>query len=168
VLVGERSAVAERAKQLCQQAWAFDVNERADLAIATIEGGPEQQTWENVGRALHAASQVVAGEGAIVVCCDLALPPGPSLQRLAADQTSEEALNELRADHFPDTLTAAQFVDMTENFRVYLRSRLDSDVVESLGIAYVSCDEEITRLSSRHNKCALIGNAHFAVPCPTA
>ena len=164
VLVGERAKVAELGRQLCGQAWAFDIPQRAELVIATIEGGPEQQTWENVGCALHAASQAVEHGGAIVICCDLAEGPGPSVQRLAADGTSDETMRDIRRDQFADTLTASQLGRLNENYRLYLRSRLNEDVVESLGMGHVACDEDLLRLASRHRNYIVLGNAQFAMP----
>jgi len=166
VLVGESNTVSNEGRRLCEQAWTFDVPERAELVIATVEGGREQQTWGNVGRALHAAARSATADGAIVICCDLDSPPGPSMQRLAADGTSEAAMRAIRRDRYADTLTAAEFWRTLETNRVYLRSRLDAEVTESLGLAHVANDEELQRLTAQHGRCAFIGNAQFAVPRP--
>src|SRR5204862_2307180 len=52
VLAGESHAVTKRGKSLCTAAWKFKVPRRASLVVAGVEGGPEQQTWENFARAL--------------------------------------------------------------------------------------------------------------------
>lgn len=165
VLAGERGAVVQRGRELCEQVWSFNVPERASLVIATVEGGSEQQSWENFARALHAASQAVADDGAIAVCMELEDLPGPALQRLAA--ADDESLRDLRRDRTSDAIAAAQLQRILETNQVYLLSRLQADVVESLGLAHVSSAEEISRLSSRHRSCILLGNAQFAAPRAT-
>jgi hypothetical protein len=84
VLAGEASSVAERGQQLCRSAWQRAVPARANLVVAAIEGGPQHQSWENVGRALYAASRVATGDGDIVICSDLCRAPGPLLRKAAA------------------------------------------------------------------------------------
>lgn len=164
VLAGERRTVAQQGSALCQQAWSFPLPERADLVIATLEGGREQQTWENFARALFAASRAVTEDGAIAICSELTQPPGPALQKLIGELTSEEAIRQIRRDETSDALTASALWHVLETNRVYLLSRLDPDVVESMGMAHVSDGEEIARLSSRHHRCILLGSAQHAVP----
>ncbi len=50
VLAGDRDAVLGEGGRLCEEAWSYDVPNRAMLVVATIEGGAAQQSWENVGR----------------------------------------------------------------------------------------------------------------------
>jgi nickel-dependent lactate racemase len=164
VLAGEREAVARRGEQLSGQAWGFEVPQRANLVIATIEGGSQQQTWDAVARAIFAASQAVADDGSIAICTELDAAPGPSLQRLAGERSTTATLKRIRRDRTPDALAAAELCRVLENHRVYLLSQLEEDIVESLGMAHVASGEEISRLSTRHDSCILIGNAQHAAP----
>ncbi|MCA9269007.1 MAG: hypothetical protein KDA41_11080, partial [Planctomycetales bacterium] len=164
VLAGERNAVAARGGQLCEAAWAFDVERRASLVVASVAGGSEQQTWDNFARALHAARQLALPGGAIALCTELATAPGAALQRLAAGDTFDEALSELRRDRTADALPAAELRRALESHHVFLLSRLDADFVESLGVAPVESAEDIARLSTRHESCILLGAAQFAAP----
>ena len=52
VLAGESDAVRRRARELYHAAWSWPVARQVSLVVAAIEGGADQQTWENVGRAL--------------------------------------------------------------------------------------------------------------------
>jgi hypothetical protein len=47
---------------------------------------------------------------------------------------------------------------------VYLLSRLNADVVESLGMGYVTDMDDIFRLAKRHASCTYLANAQHAVP----
>lgn len=166
VLAGDANSVASRGQAICRDAWQFSVPHRAGLVVATIEGGPQQQTWENFARALFAASRVVRDEGAIVLCTALACRPGPSLQRLLATDDVEAVLREIRRDRTDDALPASLLIEARRRTRVYLLSELDGEVVEDLGVGYVAQDDEIQRLAQQHDSCILLANAHRALPAP--
>ena len=160
---GENAAVAKHSRQICRAAWQFSAPSRADLVVTAIEGGLEQQTWANFARALAAAEPAVLPGGAIAVCCELETPPGPALQHVAGADSPEDALRDILGAHVSDGLVAAQLLDTLENHRVYLLSRLDPGVVESLGIAPMSQAADVRRLVARHETCILLANAQQAL-----
>ena len=104
VLAGDGAAVERRGRELCEAAWRFEVPAPAGLVVATIAGGSATQTWENVGRALAAASRVRAAGGAIVIGCELAAAPGPAIRRLAGADELEIAARDLDEGHPADAL----------------------------------------------------------------
>jgi nickel-dependent lactate racemase len=163
VLAGESRAVTARGKKLCSAAWRFKVPRRASLVVASIEGGPEQQTWENFARALFAATQVVSEDGAIVICTELKCQPGPALRRLAALETAADPLREILRDRTADAVSASLLVEAREKARVYLLSGLGEDVVEDLGLGHVAAAEQVSRLSRQHESCILLAGAQHAV-----
>ena len=67
IVAGTADSVERRGAMLCKAAWEYEVPHRAPLVVAAIEGPDEQQTWENVGRAIAAASRVVADDGTIAL-----------------------------------------------------------------------------------------------------
>ena len=79
VLAGLGPSVAEQGRQLCADAWSHKIPKRAGLVVASIEGGREEQTWDNFARALFAALAAVSDDGAIVLCTDLRCELGPAL-----------------------------------------------------------------------------------------
>ena len=79
VVAGEPHAVAKRAKQFYREQWAFRSPQRASLVIATVTGGSQAQTWQNVGRALATAKRLATEDGAVAICSNLEQPPGESL-----------------------------------------------------------------------------------------
>lgn len=193
VLAGEASAVARAAQQVCHAAWQRTVPGRADLVVAAIDGGPQHQTWENVGRALYAASRVVSDEGDIVICCDLRRLPGVVLRKATAAYLpdfdhvySSEGGHEYESDEYdgddddyaadaesPDheaasemdeSLSACMLSELLERNRVYLLSGLNEDVVTDLGMAYVEQPADVARLASRHDSCILLASAQYAIP----
>ena len=163
VLAGDGRAVAQRGRELCERVWRFQSPRRANLVVATIEGGPEQQTWDNVGRALFTASQAVADGGAIVLCTNLNVRPGPALQRLMGAVDLDSLMHDLRRERSSDATTATLLAETRERVQVYLLSELDSEAVEDLGVGFVGDAEEVERLSRQYASCILLGNAHHAV-----
>jgi nickel-dependent lactate racemase len=163
VLAGESHAVTARGQELCSAVWRFTVPRRASLVVAGIEGGPEQQTWENFARALFAASQVVSDEGAIVICSELKCQPGPALRRLSTWDESDLARRNVLRERSADAISASLLVEARERARVYLLSGLEEETVEELGLGHVSAAQEVARLSRQHKSCILLASAQHAV-----
>jgi nickel-dependent lactate racemase len=159
VLAGESEAVRRQGEALHHAAWDWPVKRLADLVVAAIEGGPGQQTWDNFGRALHAAGRFVDDDGVIAVCCDLSASPGPAMRHLACESSREAALRHVAKERPVDALAAAQLVHTLERNRVYLLSRLDAAVVEDLDMIPIDGPEELTRLVRQHASCILLSNA---------
>ena len=163
VLAGDAQVLEPQGRSLCDQIWRFTVPRRASLVVATLPGGRQQQSWTNVVRGLDAARRIVQENGTIAVCCDLRSKPGPSLKRVARADSLDAARCAVQRDPTYDALPAVQLIRALQHARVYLLSRLEEDVVESLGLAYVACPEEVTRLATHHDSCILLQNAHRAV-----
>ncbi|HKD37668.1 MAG TPA: lactate racemase domain-containing protein, partial [Pirellulales bacterium] len=164
ILAGNGEAVGLRSAELCRSAWAFEVSRRADLVVAAIEGGPEQQTWDNFGRAIAAASRAVADDGAIAICTDLAAPPGPALEWIGRSRDLSDAMRHIRRVHSADASAAHELGQALKRVRVYLLSKLDDSVVEEIGMAPIAAAAEVGRLAQRHSSYIVLGNAQFAAP----
>jgi nickel-dependent lactate racemase len=162
VLAGQSESVAQRGAEAYRGAWGGTVARPASLAVAAIGGGPSQQTWENLGRALAAAQAVVEDGGAIAVCCELQVAPGPAVQRMAGARSREGALRRIERELPPDALAAAQLAAALENGSVYLLSRLDPALCERLDVIPIGV-EELRRLARRHASCVLLANAPNAI-----
>jgi nickel-dependent lactate racemase len=163
VLAGEVGEVRRRGQELYETAWRGSVPRRASLVVAAIEGGSDQQTWENVGRALAAAGRLVEDDGAIAICSELDSEPGPAVTQLCSAAGREDALRKIRRSHPPDALPAAQLLEALDRSQVYLLSRLDETLVEDLEIAPIVEADELVRLTQRHASCILLSNAPHAV-----
>jgi nickel-dependent lactate racemase len=161
VLAGQPEAVRQRGRELYRTAWKCAVPQKASLVVATIEGGVAGQTWDNVGRALSAASRVVEDGGAIAVCCELAEAPGPAINCLAELDSREEALRQIRKAWPGDALAAIQLAKAADRSSVYLLSNLDESLLEKLEIARVGGADELARLVRRHQSCILLSNAPY-------
>lgn len=168
VVAGEVDAVESHCRQLCELLWTFSVPHRAELVIATVPGGREQQSWTNFARALAAAQRIVEDDGVIAICSDLSQKAGPSLRRITRAPSLEAAEKAVARDKTADALAAAQLVRSLQRTQVFLLSRLDEDAVQSLGLAYIESPAEVARLAARHTSCVLLENAQHAVPSVAA
>ncbi|MGD9645181.1 MAG: lactate racemase domain-containing protein [Pirellulales bacterium] len=163
VLAGNLSSVAQQGQAACDAAWSHSVRQRASLVVAAVEGPPQQQTWENVGRALAAAASVVADQGAIAVCCELTDEPGPAVQKIAGADNPRQTVRRLRQNRPADLIPALQLAEALERAKVYLLSRLDDETVEELGLAPVEDADDIGRLAKRHASCIVLESAQRTI-----
>jgi nickel-dependent lactate racemase len=164
VLAGEPTVVAQAATEKYRQIWSCPLWSRSDLVIATITGLEDEQSWDDLARALAAAQCAVEPGGAIAICSHLTELPGPSLGRLIGSSDYIELERELRGDHFADTRTALKLCRALEQGTVYLHSGLADQVVESLGLAPISSETELSRLVESYHCPIVLEDAHRLLP----
>ncbi len=158
VLAGDPRSVLQRGTRLCDEAWSFEVPQRASLVVATIEG-PDDQTWDSVGRALAAAAATVSAEGAVALCTELAERPGAGLQQVIGADNLDDVLDEVAQHPAADALVAAQLVHALQRGRVYLISRLDDELVEELGMSPLAASR-LSAVAARYDSCIVLTNSH--------
>jgi nickel-dependent lactate racemase len=163
VIAGEPHAVYARAQQLCREQWAFTCAQRASLVIATVTGGSQAQTWNNIGRALVAAERVVAEDGAVAICCNLDQPPGESLGRLIGTSDLASTERRLLRDHADDSWTAWLLARALQRGPVYFLSQLDAETVEDMGLAPMADIAELSRLASHHDTVIVLPDSQHAI-----
>ena len=164
ILAGEPLAVVKAASTKYREIWSRNVDSRGNLVVATLAGEAAEQSWRNFGRALEAAERVLEPDGAIVVCSELAQPPGPSLQRLMGNESCQASEREIMRDRFADSWPALLLCRALQRGTIYLRSQLPAEVVESLGVAPIQTDEEIKRLVKAHDRCVVLDDAARLLP----
>ncbi|MFK8111954.1 MAG: hypothetical protein AB8B91_07115 [Rubripirellula sp.] len=146
----------------------------APLVIASLDGNQQQQTWANAARAVAAASRFVQTEGTIVLWSEIDEPPVGRLFALAEeatpieseeDQTESDSASLTEDEDFPawdeDTSTAITLARIAAENRLLIHSRLDPDVIETMGLGSVSSGEELTRLSQSFEACGVLRAAQF-------
>ncbi len=163
VLVGDADVIEGHAQTACNAAWRVAAPTRSDLVVAAISGGKSQQTWSNLARTIRAAVGLVETDGTIAICTDINARPGSALRRIAGAESLEAAARAIKKDSSPDALVASEIINSLLKAKVYLFSGLDEQFVEDLGLGYISHPDEIVRLVSRHETCAVIENAQRVV-----
>ncbi len=137
-------------------------NPTPDLVIACVDGDEQQQTWDNVARAVAAAQKRVRPGGVVAVCSTLADSPGPALRRLKSDLNPERTLQKLRQDQHADALMAAVLLKCRGEGRVLLQTELASETVEDLGFGVIDGLDGLARLIRQSGNCAIMNSAQFS------
>lgn len=164
VLAGDPAVVAEASSARASELWERPQVEPGDLVVAAISGDDREQTWTNLARALQAAELAIEDGGVVVVYSELAeLPPGP-FELLYEAVDFAEVARELAHDVHADAQAAIILARALERGPVYLRSQLPADVVESLGMAPIESDDQLSRLAAGRRRCVLIEQAQRLVP----
>lgn len=165
VVAGEPGHVAHAANSWCERIWQVAVPERANLVVTSLGGGPEEQTWVNVARAIHSARRVSdATAGAIVLCTEVEHAPSPVLRTAADAQESEAERQALARRSGDEAAQAWELCQALERGPVYFMGRLPESTVEELGMAPLADFEELTRLVSRSGTCLVLNDGHHTVP----
>jgi len=162
VLAGDCDSVAVQADRQFDRAWNAPITQKADLTIGAMSG--HKQSWENLVRAIHTASQAVDEGGAIAICCDLNAPPTAAFQMLASGEDPETQLRRIQTERPQDGLFAVLLLETLERHAIYLLSGLDTNVVEALGMTAVRSPEELTRLCQQHESVVILENAQIVMP----
>lgn len=164
VVSGDMDSVIEYGRDLSNRVWECVVDGEASAVIAAIEGGPDQQTWENVGRAVDAASRIARENGAIVICSELSDPPGPAMAELIGASDPDSVARAIVKRPSYDAESASHVLQAMQRCHVYLLSQLDAGLVEEMGFVPVGDVHEVHNLCQRHGPCILLANAQHMRP----
>jgi hypothetical protein len=159
VVAGEPEQVVAEAGAASRRAWRTPLVEAADVVLAVVSGGADQQTWDSIGRALEAADRLVTPGGVIAVWSEVAEPVAGELARLAEGEDPDELGTQLAAESGDSALAAWRVLQAVERGPVFLHSRLEADEVESIGLAPVASADEMLRLLGRFDRCTVLSEA---------
>ena len=162
VWAGLPESVFRAGLECLEASWRVELDQRSDIVVASIESDAGGHGWEQVGRALAVARNLVTHEGRILLLTDLDETPGDGLKLIRGAEAPSEALSPLKSLAPPDLVPATQCVEATDWARVYLLSQLDSDLVEDLFITPLEHPDEVTRLLEQPGQCVIVENAQHA------
>ena len=163
ILAGDPSAVSAAAQLACGNIWSSEYPNTASLVVAIVGGDVREQTWDNVARAFAAAAKVAGDQGAVAIVCNIDLPLGKSLGRLLRSDDRDAVARKLVGDSSDDNWCAWELLQALDRGPVYLLSRLDSEIVEELGVAPIADKEELARLIGRSTSCIVLEDAQHVV-----
>lgn len=149
-------AELESAIKSSTAAWARERTSPAQLVLAELSGGAEQQNWDAAARAVRTASEVTASEGIVVLLTDLVLSENDRRAKRRAESSKGKRSQEVESG-------IAIFLKALEDCRgsrgIFLRSRLSEEDTEELGMGYLSKPAELDRLLEKHSRSILIRDA---------
>ena len=164
ILAGDPKKIEEIGTERIEAVHQHKVRQQAQLVIVGVDGDKNQQTWENIARAVQAGLSAVTDGGIIAICCELeSVPSSDSAIRQLADEAElSVASHAIRGEESVDAVAAARLLTAREQANLFLLSRLEEDLVSELGFAHIEQMEEVARLGNRAESCILISSAQFA------
>ena len=164
IIAGDPASVAKQGQGKYREVWCSDFCVRGNLVIATLTGEADQQTWQNVGHALAAAEAVLEPGGCIAICSELAESPGLALSQLFGNDEYDVVRREIQQNLGTDSGSAMQLCQTLERGTVYLLSKLNPSVVESLGMTPLESDSELEHLAETLRPCVVLEESQRLLP----
>ncbi|MFO0912192.1 MAG: lactate racemase domain-containing protein [Pirellulales bacterium] len=158
---GSMEKVTQAGERLFNEAWSRPAVPSADLVIAGLTVGHDEEVWCNLARALMLSLSLVEDGGAIVLCTEWQHAPGSGLQLLAQAESPDTAGPALRRSRAADAPLAELLRSALERVRVLLYSRWSVNQVEQLGVGAITRPEQITKLAHQYSRCILLGHAQL-------
>ncbi|MBI1309988.1 DUF2088 domain-containing protein [bacterium] len=162
VLAGSTDAVFARSCEIVTDEWLISMPERVQTVIVAISADASGHGWQQLGRTLAMARQLVEQGGRIVVLSEISDAPGEGIELLRHVEDPENALRPLRKSTPPDMESASQIASTAAWARLFLFSRLDENLVEDLFMYPLAELSEVERIIETSTSCALIGSAQHA------
>ncbi len=157
ILAGRDAAVRAEALRRVDASWTCTAPEEADLVVVGIGVPWKPTTLDDLAQGLTAAARLVRSGGKIVALSCAVGVTGRAWKRLAERDdldASPALLKGLEAE--PDYLAARRLILALARADVYLLSRLDAELVESLGLIPLSSPAEAARLAGRSASCSVL------------
>jgi len=148
----------------------------AEVILAVLDGGQHQQSWTNLARAA-AVVDLVANDGATVVLWS-SISKNTPVDFQAAMQNDEretqdelsptgasDTAEEVNGDGFPGNdlmwVAGRQLAKLCDRCRVMVRTHLDDELMEELGVGVVHGHEELERICSGDQSVGVLCGAQF-------
>lgn len=143
----------------------------ASLLITSLDGGRQQQTWQNAARAAVAACRFVQPGGTIALWT--AIDSEPSGQLSSLDDMGQQDVpldpSQLTVDEegkFPrwqaSDAIATSLARVCGEYRLLVHSELRPEAIEAIGIGCIDNASELAQLCSTFESCGVLRAAQFA------
>jgi len=163
IFAGATESVFRKARQELSELWTVHVGDRVETVVVAVEEDAGGHGWNQVASALAVAKRLVSRDGRIIVLSQLEAAPGEGIEMLRRAEEPRDAFRPLRQVGPADLIAATQFAQAVDWGRVYLLSRLDSDLVEDLFCVPIENEAEVARLLAADDEsCLFIGSAQHA------
>ena len=124
--------------------------------LCAVGGEESRQTWLNVIESLETAAAKGTDRCSIYLCADVAQPVEQGFKYLMENSDSLPSdvftvTETLYRERFPDSLLALRWLRLTERYRIYWLSNLDSQTVEKLGAVPIENVSQFQRLINQES-----------------
>lgn len=155
IICGALEATTSAARNWLRQHWLISQSQRSEIVVASVTANAAGASWDEVGAALQSARNLVQRGGKIVLLTNLVAEPTDGFRYLQQGESPREALKPLRLEAPPDVIPASRLASAADWAKVYLVSRLEPGLVESLCMTPLA-PAEAARLLERGGDCVLL------------
>ncbi|WP_339734192.1 lactate racemase domain-containing protein [uncultured Gimesia sp.] len=159
IIFGSLEASFRKAKTLLDQYWKLEPEYKSEMVIIAVECGPAGHQWNQLGRVLETARNLVTQDGRIVLLTQIEADFGEGMQILSSCHEPLDAIKPLR-DKQPGDLVAATQMALTGDWAlICLLSQASSDDIEDLFIIPLENEAEVQRLLQTDETVSFIASA---------
>jgi lactate racemase len=155
--------VREEAIVIMDRLWQLEAESRSELVVVGIGGPGDETTLDGLAQGLANATRLVQNGGKIVVLSRATGRIGPALRRLIDVDDPKNGVAALRGhEGDEDYLIARRLAHALAVADVFLHSRLERDLIESLSLGALERPEQARRLAERSSSCVFLNRAELA------
>ncbi|HBN77685.1 MAG TPA: hypothetical protein DD473_18115 [Planctomycetaceae bacterium] len=162
VLSGACDSVFQKSVSLLNDAWRSTIPTRAETVIVSIPHANEVDAWAATARACRVAEKLTTDDGRVIIMTDLQKFPEDLHRQFEASADAGQVLRALNRSPYPQARAVAALASLANRFKVYLRSNLEQDVVESLFCIPLADEEELRNALQGGESYALLQGGQFA------
>ncbi|MBA63832.1 MAG: hypothetical protein CMJ76_15875 [Planctomycetaceae bacterium] len=159
ITAGDIFTLQKSMPAIAKTIWSHSLSD-SDLSIGTLEGSHQQQTWDQIARALNTLSECTMPGGSIVICSELSGSLPEPVKLLAGNNAQKQLAEQIKQHPDTNSQAAQQILQLRNEYRIYFLSNLSGDDVESIGLANIESPSQINNLITAAKKINCLGDAH--------
>ena len=162
-LAGLNEAVFREGCRLLNQSWAIQLSERVETVVLTLKPDPLFDPWEQFGKALATALDVVSHDGRLIILSELNAALSPGLSYLVEVMEPHDVIKWVLEERPVDMNVLTTLVQAVNSCHVHFLSHLEDELVEELFMSPLGSEEEVTRLLQFDHQCLFLENPHYVL-----
>ncbi len=147
-------------QRLLDTRWRVEVDEPADVVVATISGDPARHTFADLARALACAVRVVKPTGRVVLLSDAAPALGRSAEIMRHTEDPYKTLQILAQEKPADEEAGFLWCRAAQNAKLYLLSQWPVETAEELFVTPLENANQVLRVIGAESSCLFLPDAH--------
>lgn len=162
ILAGFDQSVLKQGMAILTENRQVKIDQRIQTVVVAFEADEAGHSWEQLGAACATARSLVERGGKVVVLSELSCLAenlSDGLRMLQGTRHPREVLKPLRDASPPDFLAATQIAQLADWAEIYLFSKMDPSLVDSLLMNPLDSEREVIRLIANCQQCAIIAGA---------
>ncbi len=159
IIFGSSEAAFRKGKSLLDQYWKLEPEYKSEVVVIAVESGPAGHAWNQLGRVLETARNLVTQDGRIVLLTQIDAEFDAGMRILSSCHEPLDAIKPLRDSQPNDLVTATQMALASDWALICLLSKASSDEIEDLFIIPVEDEAEVQRLLQTDETVAIIASA---------